>query len=527
VQYQVEAVGYERNAMSSSTPNAILRQVDQLFTEGGATGLGEAQLLERYAQKRDEAAFEALVARHGPLVLGVCRRWLRDPHDVEDAFQATFLVLVRRARAIRDGDRLGPWLYGVAFRVASRLRTQLVRQRSFERSGADQDAVVDRPAGQVSDWSPILDEELARLPERARVAVVLCDLEGATCEEASRKLGWPVGTLKSRLSRARARLKDRLTRRGLGTISAAIGTSLVSEKALAALPGRLRESTARAATEFAFHRSVETGSVSVSAAALARGVIRTMFFAKWQMPAAALGLATALCTTTGAWVYARQAGGDAAQTPARETPRATNPSGPSPVDPRSSAAAPEELIQPPRRDAGPTDPRFVPPEELAVRLSKAKRTLARRERNLKAAVISQSEYDDAADDVRLIEAQIQAQANDLRDEIELLELQLKTVLAEFEASTIRSKDVAEEAAATQKEFEKGAAGSKEFLRIRAQANAARASILIHETSVAEKRLRITQAERKLHRLEEVTRNSRKPRESAAPLAPATPDAARP
>src|SRR5262249_38884073 len=154
--------------------------------------------------------------RHGPMVLGVCRRALADPGEVEDAFQATFLVLVRRARSVRAGDSLGRWLYGVARRVAakSRARSQRSRARStplaVEPAAPDPDSSADR-IGLLA----ALDEEGGRLPEKYRAPVVLCHLEGLTHAEAAARLRWPVGTVSGRLSRARGLLRDRLVRRGL------------------------------------------------------------------------------------------------------------------------------------------------------------------------------------------------------------------------------------------------------------------------------------------------------------------------
>src|SRR5262249_55629286 len=154
----------------------------------------------------EEEAFRALLGRHGPMVLGVCRRLLRDPHAVEDAFQATFLVLLRRAASIARPELLGNWLYGVAYRVAAR-----ARQQAGRRARRDGPLPEDLPAAPDEDpaWRelrPLLDAEIARLRERYRQPVVLCYLEGRTCEEAGRLLGCPAGTVKSRLSRARDQL---------------------------------------------------------------------------------------------------------------------------------------------------------------------------------------------------------------------------------------------------------------------------------------------------------------------------------
>jgi RNA polymerase sigma-70 factor (ECF subfamily) len=190
---------------------------------GSADGPGasDAQLLERYAAAHDEAAFEALARRHGQMVLGVCRRVLGDAHEAEDAFQAAFLVLVRRAGEVRKGERLAGWLYGVAQRVAVRARAQAARRRDRERQGVPLDAVQAAGDEAPSDLKPLLHEEINRLPAPYRRPVVLCHLQGKTNEEAARELDCPVGTVKARLRRARALLGSRLAQRGLAPNGAA------------------------------------------------------------------------------------------------------------------------------------------------------------------------------------------------------------------------------------------------------------------------------------------------------------------
>jgi RNA polymerase sigma factor (sigma-70 family) len=202
---------------------SVLRNLDRLFRRGVVPS-GDGALLERFLAEGDDAAFEALVVRHGPMVLGVCRRILISPHDADDAFQATFLVLARKAARLRAPDRLGPWLYGVASRVARKARTRAVRHRH--------EALTDCPARErrEAEWSdvmPILDDELGRLPSRHRDVLVLCLLEGASVEETAHRLGCPVGTVKSRLARGRQSLRDRLIGRG---ISPSVALAALSAK---------------------------------------------------------------------------------------------------------------------------------------------------------------------------------------------------------------------------------------------------------------------------------------------------------
>ena len=197
-----------------------------------------------------EDAFSELVRRHGPMVLGVCRHVLEHHSDAEDAFQATFLVLARNAASIRDHRVLANWLYEVAYRIAIRSRTRSAQRRSREKEVARMSALAD---GQVHDpaWTelrPVLHEEVNRLPEKYRKAVVLCYLEGRANEEAATLLGWPVGTVKGRLSRARDLLRSRLTRRGLALSAAFLALRLSKNEVFAELvPSRLVATTTRSA----------------------------------------------------------------------------------------------------------------------------------------------------------------------------------------------------------------------------------------------------------------------------------------
>ena len=209
--------------MAGATLGAALRQVHRLFDEGGtAAGLGDGPLLERFVRDRDEAAFEALVGRHGPMVLGTARAVLKDAHAAEDAFQAAFVAFARRARTIRGGEALGGWLHRVAYREAVRLGSEASRRRLAERRAAEARAKL---APDLADLRASVHAELDRLPEGFRLPVVLCDLEGLTKHQAAHQLGWSEATVRGRLERARRLLRDRLARRGFGPAAglAAIG----------------------------------------------------------------------------------------------------------------------------------------------------------------------------------------------------------------------------------------------------------------------------------------------------------------
>jgi RNA polymerase sigma factor (sigma-70 family) len=261
--------------MASSPLPDMLRHLRALAGAEGGADESDAQLLRRFAAARDEAAFAALLRRHGPLVLGVCRQVLRDPHDAEDAFQATFLVLAKKAGSIREREALGSWLYRVAFNLATTARTSAARRRAREREAGTMAQAPPAGDAPAHDWQPLLHEEVNRLPEKYRVPVVFCYLQGSTHEEAARRLGWPVGTVKGRLARARDLLRDRLARRGLALSAAALTASLGRDAVAAPVPAGLLDATLRAATSFAAGR-MPAGAVSALALALAQGALKTM-----------------------------------------------------------------------------------------------------------------------------------------------------------------------------------------------------------------------------------------------------------
>jgi cobalt-zinc-cadmium efflux system membrane fusion protein len=267
--------------MAGEQLRSFLRRLRGVFTPEAA-GISDAQLLERFVSRRDEAAFEALVWRHGGLVLGVCGRLLRHTEDREDVFQATFLALTRRAASIAKGGALGSWLYKVAYRVALRVRAraarETARQRSLALEGPKTAACEVEP-----DLGPILDEEINRLPEKYRVAVVLCYLEGRSTEEAARQLGCARGTVCSRLAWARRRLRGRLERRGLALSAAGLGVTLSPGAAPAALMG----AAVKAAVSFASGQAAG-GALAGQAVALAEGVLRTMVLTRLKIAAAVL-----------------------------------------------------------------------------------------------------------------------------------------------------------------------------------------------------------------------------------------------
>ena len=324
--------------MANLASRSVVRQIGSLFEGGSVAGLSDRQLLERFAAQRHaagEAAFAALVSRHGPMVLDICCDILGDQHHAEDAFQAVFLVLARKAGSIRDPDLLGNWLYGVALRTARCAKGQLARRREKEggdamrRPGPGSAAVVEPmipPADQ-----PVIDREQAealhceinRLPRSFRLPIVLCYFEGLTLDEAARRLRWREGTLRSRLARARDKLRRGLTRRGIVMPAAALVAMLDTRPVSAALSSPLRDIVTRAAVDFAA-KSAAAGTTSAPAMALAQEVLRSMLLHKLKLAIFTLSFLGAIAS----------AAGFVGQAPARHVGK---------PDPSQPAANPDEL----------------------------------------------------------------------------------------------------------------------------------------------------------------------------------------
>jgi len=279
--------------MAAPTLGAFLRQLSQAMAAEALADCPDRDLVERVRAGRDELAFRAILERHGLMVFRVCRRVLASPADAEDAFQATFLVLVRRGHTIRRRASLAAWLHGVAHRTALKLRAQADRRRRRE------DRAARRAAGGIPEDTPwgevraILDEELGRLPEASRAALVLCCLEGRTQEEAAAQLGLSKRTVQRHLDRGRAVLGRRLARRGL-PLSAALGARLVSDCSAGAVVPRALLARTVASASPAAGRAVPAGVVSPRVAALTDGVTKAMCYAKYQTAAVLLACGLAL-----------------------------------------------------------------------------------------------------------------------------------------------------------------------------------------------------------------------------------------
>jgi len=312
--------------MATSQISEVIQYLRRTVLLRDGAGLTDGQLLEDYISGRDEAALAALVRRHGPMVWGVCRRVLRNYHDAEDAFQATFLVLVRKAASIMPRKMVANWLYGVAHQTALKARATAAKKKGRERQVKEMPEPAAVEQDLWSDLQPLLDEELSRLPDKYRAVIVLCDLGGRTRKEAARQLGVPEGTVAGWLARARTMLAKRLTQRGVALSGGVLAAVLSQKVAAAGVPSSVVSSTITAATLFAAGQAA--GLISVKVAALTEGVLKSMLLTKLKIATAVLSAVVVLA-----------AGASVVTLPARAVPP------PRPVKaepPGTPAAAPKE-----------------------------------------------------------------------------------------------------------------------------------------------------------------------------------------
>ncbi len=287
-----------------------MTQLATMFRFGVVGNLSDSQLVQTFlsgSDGSDQAAFSALVERHGPMVLSVCRQVLGNTHDSQDAFQATFLVLARKAGSVHNAESLAAWLHGVALRIAARAKADEARRRVRERRCAMLKQKERASEAFRSNPYPELHEEIARLPQRYREPVVLCYMEGLTSEEAAARIGCPPGTVWSRLSRARTRLRGNLLRRGVA-LPAALVVAGFMPSASAAVPARLLDATVRASLGFAGRRAAESALASAPAIMLARRVLYAMTISKLKFLGVA-GLACALALGGAQTLTLGQSGG--------------------------------------------------------------------------------------------------------------------------------------------------------------------------------------------------------------------------
>ena len=281
------------------------RDMLRIFEGHSIVGLTEGELLERFVRRGDRTAFEALVTKLGPTVLGVCRRMLDNPHDIDDAFQATFLILVRRSRTLKDPELVGAWLHGVATKVAQRSRSQSLQRARRERLGIVTDPSTNSDTESSVDWpelGAIIDQEIERLPEHQRYPILLCDVEGLSREEAAIRLGWTLNMVRGRLERARQRLRIRLKRRGVAPpdliTPALLGSAGPTHSLLTATTSLATQSTAGWSV-------VHTIGGSSGALTLAQGMFRTMTLIKIKSGLAALLTSGIVLSGTTIWIAAQ------------------------------------------------------------------------------------------------------------------------------------------------------------------------------------------------------------------------------
>jgi RNA polymerase sigma factor (sigma-70 family) len=286
--------------MSASQSSRVIDQLRRTIYLGDGAGLSDGQLLSAFIDQRDEAAFAALVRRHGQLVLGVCRRLLPRLPDAEDAFQATFLVLVRKAASIKSRETVAGWLYGVAYNTALKARALNAKRGARERQVPEMpDPEAVQPEARWQELQPLLDRGLSGLPEKYRLPIVLCDLEGKPRKDAAQQLGVREGTLSSRLTRGRALLAGRLSRQGV-VLSGVALAALVGNAASAAVSAALLLATVKSAVQLAAGRAAG-GAISAQVTALTEGVLKAMLVSKLKLGTAvvlALGVVFACAATT-------------------------------------------------------------------------------------------------------------------------------------------------------------------------------------------------------------------------------------
>jgi RNA polymerase sigma factor (sigma-70 family) len=409
----------------SSAVSSFLRRLRGGIGAAGFGGLSDAQLLGRWLALRDQAAFEVLLWRHGPMILGVCRRLLGNAADAEDAFQATFLLLERKAAAIRHRESVAAWLYQVAYRVALRARERSARRNACELDGVERLADDTPENGLACDLRAVLDDEINRLPTKYRTPFVRCYLEGCTNEEVAAEMSCPVGTVHSRLSWARERLRSRLVRRGVTLTSAALAACLVSGAASAAIPVALAATALQGAFAYAAHSATAAG-LSAGAVALAKGELRSMFFAKLKLAVAVL-LALTICGGAGGLASYRVA---EAAAPPRGLPAPPNA-------PVPGAQAAPDAPAPPRTTRVPSE---VDGRLLGVFTEiKPDEKVAEKD----VIVVGNQKYRRLREGDAVKAGQLLARINDLlaRDDVDIVEARVAVAEAEV-VTTVKTKEEA-------------------------------------------------------------------------------------
>jgi RNA polymerase sigma factor (sigma-70 family) len=516
--------------MTSANRGIVFQQIDRLYREGTLSGLGDSQLLERYLSRRDERAFRALVDLHGPMVLSLCRRVLRDPRDIEDAFQATFLVLVRKAASIQNRGLLSNWLYGVAYRVARRARTHTLRRREREIAVGQLEISAASDGAETEGIGPMLDQELNRLPAKYRAPLVLCYLNGQTHDQAAAELGCPVGTVRSRLSRGRDLLRRRLTRRGYvyPAAMAGRGWDLPAHVGIEAVPQGLILSTVDAALAIDVLKTIPAGAAAASVLALTQGVLTTMKLA--QVKGTGLMILATILAAGGVIAVGYAAGqspkqarhveevvANAGAEEAKATPPATNVTSPNQNAPADAADPFQSNAALPRPDADSS--RVVEPSnrsirELGVELKLALNDDDRAEKLSRSNSISHEESNRYRGRVLLIQAKLDGLAEDLADEIDRLKLELIKNDAQFQQAIAQVQISANLVARNNRlnERKAGTVSDDEVATAEAQLRISDGQRDIVRAEKAKVELRIQQLQKRVGRIKEVLKKAEPPRE---------------
>jgi RNA polymerase sigma factor (sigma-70 family) len=509
--------------MTSANRGIVFQQIDRLYREGTLSGLGDSQLLERYLTRRDEAAFRALVDLHGPMVLGLCRRVLRDPRDIEDAFQATFLVLVRKAATIRDRGLLSNWLYGVAYRVARRARTHTLRRRGREIGFDRLDVSAASEATDIDGVGPALDQELNRLPAKYRATLVLCYFNGQTHDQAAEELGCPVGTVRSRLSRGRDLLRRRLIRRGRAPTAAIVGHGwdMPVRLGIESVPSALISSTVDAALAINAFQTLLAGAAAASVLALTQGVLTAMKLAqlKWigmMILATSFAAGGVIAVAFAAGKSPKQATNleeftvKVADLEGQSGPQASNVTSPNKValpnsnDPFQSSSI---LPNPAADSSRVVDLSNRSIRELEVELRLALNDDKRTEALARSASISAAERQQARGKVLLIQAKLDGLAEDLSDEIDRLKLESTKKDAELDRAAAQNEIKSVLLARNKRlnERKKGIVSEDEVTAAVAEHNVSQAQMSIVKVEKSEVELRIQQLQKRLGRIKEVVK----------------------
>jgi RNA polymerase sigma factor (sigma-70 family) len=549
--------------MISVNRGTVFQQIDRLYRDGSLAGLGDGPLLERYLTHGDEAAFEALIDAHGPMVLGLCRRALRDPRDIEDAFQATFLILVRKAPTIRDRGHLSNWLYGVAYRVARRVRAQTLRRRNREIGVENLEAAAIPETSERLETGSVLDQELNRLPSKYRVPLILCYLKGLTHDQAAVELACPVGTVRSRLARGRDLLRRRLTTRGHAPTAAIVGseTDLPARLSGEGVPPSLVSATVKAAIEIGASKTIQAGGISTSALALTEGVLATMKIAQMKViGTVVLGtcvLASGVVAVSSAAAQGRKAqngdrleantGGPQEKTiPGRldgvivplrgleerltglqkqldellnrSIPKADGTT-PKPEAPSSVVKAP---LKPDGEQGAAVDLVRRSVRELEVELHQAMADEARTQQLFERAMVSTSEREQSRGRVLLVKARLDGLDDELVDELDRLKLEIKKKKAELDQA-VAQMEVASTTVARNRRLNERKAGmidAESVANAEGQLRSAAAHVDVKKVELEEVDLRVQQLERRRHQIQQVVKLAGMLQKATPPASPA-------